>query len=52
MIKTGTVIQDSITKVELGENNEINERIIKAKKKDILDEEELQYDVQDGKLGK
>jgi len=47
MIKTGTVVQDSITKVEIDGNSEIiTETVIKAKKrKDFLDEEELSYDV-------
>lgn len=41
MIKTGVVNQNEIIKVDFDENGEqINEKVIKAKQRDTLDEEE------------
>jgi hypothetical protein len=52
MIKTGTVIQEQIVKVEFDEKGETTtETIIKAKKRNIIDSEDPEYDVQDRQLG-
>ncbi|MDD5006618.1 MAG: hypothetical protein PHS33_08995 [Candidatus Omnitrophica bacterium] len=52
MIKTGTVMQDTIVKVEFDENSEIiTEKKIVAKRRDYLDTEEFEHDVQNCAVG-